>query len=58
MKEYGCSYYDLCFIEPERLPHIYRFKKGFGNLEVSVPVYHRKSLYYKTINRLLSEKIT
>lgn len=52
-KDSGCSYYDLCYIEPELLPHIYQFKKGFSQNKVSVPVIKRRTLFYRVLNKLL-----
>lgn len=52
MKENGCSYYDLCYIEKDRLPHIYKFKSGFSKNEVCVPLITNKSLSYKVFNKL------
>jgi Acetyltransferase (GNAT) domain len=53
MMDYGCKYYDLCYIEKERLPYIYEFKKGFSKNEVDVPYFSNRSLSYKILNRLL-----
>ncbi|EMS77653.1 GNAT family N-acetyltransferase [Desulfotignum phosphitoxidans] len=52
MKEKGCSYYDLCYIEKERLPHIYKFKSGFCKNETYVPFFSHKTLLFKIINKL------
>ena len=52
MKEYGCRYYDLCYIEKERLPHIYKFKHGFSKNEIDVPLITLKSLSFKIFNRV------
>ena len=52
MKTAGCPYYDLCFIEKERLPHIYKFKKGFTKNEVSIPLIIVNPLLYKIVNKL------
>jgi len=52
MKEYGCKYYDLCYIEKDRLPHIYKFKKGFSSTEVPIDVLIKKTFSYKFINKL------
>jgi len=52
MKEKGCSYYDLCYIEKKRLPHIYKFKSGFCKNEVSVPHIVYKSLPFNVSNKL------
>ena len=54
MKEKGCKYYDLCYIEPEKLPHIYKFKKGFSKTEVSICCFSKKSLFFKIINKSIS----
>ena len=51
-KSKGCKYYDLCFIEKEKLPHIYEFKKGFSKWEVEVPYIMQKPLAYRFINRI------
>lgn len=53
MKKKGCRYYDLCYVEPEKLPHIYKFKKGFSKNAVAVPYYQQKSLPFRFINKLL-----
>lgn len=53
MKKKGCKYYDLCYIEPERLPGVYEFKKGFSNTEVPIVYFNRKSISYRMINRFL-----
>ena len=52
MKDYGCKYYDLCYIEKERLPHIYEFKKGFSKEETKIKVLNKRPVTYKIINRL------
>lgn len=51
-KEKGCKYFDLCYIEKERLPNIYKFKKGFADRELEVPMIVQKPLTYKIINRI------
>lgn len=48
----GCSYYDLCYIEPERLPQIYKFKKGFAKEEVAISVQSQKSLLTKAVRKI------
>lgn len=50
-KQIGCKYYDLCYIEKEKLPHIYKFKKGFAKNEIEIPVINQKPLTYKVINK-------
>ncbi len=52
MKGRGCTYYDLCYIEKERLPHIYKFKSGFCKNEISIPCVTTKSLSFKIANKL------
>jgi hypothetical protein len=52
MKQKGCSYYDLCYIEKERLPHIYKFKSGFCKNEVSIPHVVCKPLTFKISTKL------
>jgi len=52
MKSKGCKIYDLCYIEKERLPHIYKFKKGFSKCEVKIPIVNQKPLSYKVINKI------
>lgn len=51
MKENGCSYYDFCYIEKERLPHIYKFKSGFCKNEMNVPCITVKKLLFKVANK-------
>ncbi|MBN1181397.1 MAG: peptidoglycan bridge formation glycyltransferase FemA/FemB family protein [Bacteroidales bacterium] len=51
-KSLGCKYYDLCYIEKERLPTIYIFKKGFSTTEVEVPYFLKKSFMFRLINRI------
>lgn len=48
----GCKYFDLCFIEKERLPSIYEFKKGFSHFEVPILHFSKKPLSYRVINKL------
>lgn len=48
----GCRLYDLCYIDRERLPQIYGFKKGFSNREVTVSYLNRKRFLYKLLNKL------
>lgn len=51
-KAQGCKYYDLCYIEKERLPKIYEFKSGFSKKEVKIPYIVVKPLPYKVYNRV------
>jgi hypothetical protein len=52
-KEAGCKYYDLCFIDEVKLPHIYRFKSGFSNQKEDVISYKRSSFLFKALNRMI-----
>jgi hypothetical protein len=51
-KKYGCKYYDLCYIEKERLPHIYTFKKGFSDTEADIVLLSKRSFSYRVVNKL------
>lgn len=51
-KAHGCKYYDLCYIEKERLPNIYEFKKGFSRTEISIAYMQRKGIFYKIMNKI------
>jgi len=51
-KDYGCRYYDLCYIEKERLPHIYEFKKGFSSTEADIALLSKKSFSYRVANKI------
>lgn len=51
-KENKSQFYDLCVVEPERLPNIARFKLGFSkNL---TPFYYisKKNLLFRAVNRI------
>jgi hypothetical protein len=52
MKGKGCKYYDLCYIEKEELPDIYRFKRGFSNNEKDIELMIRKPVSFRILNRL------
>jgi lipid II:glycine glycyltransferase (peptidoglycan interpeptide bridge formation enzyme) len=52
VKTFGCKYYDLCYIEKERLPHIYEFKKGFSRNEIEIPYFNRTTLVFKALNKI------
>jgi len=51
-RQHGCRYYDLCYTDRERLPHIYEFKKGFSDKEAIIPYYNKKKLLYKVLSKL------
>jgi hypothetical protein len=52
MKEHGCKYYDMCYIEKERLPQIAKFKSGFAKTEVPVLSFNKKANSFKIIRRI------
>lgn len=51
LKELGCKYYDLCYIEKDRLPSIYEFKKGFSKWEVEIPMITKKPFLFRFLKR-------
>jgi hypothetical protein len=51
-KNNGCTYYDLCSIEKERLPSIYEFKKDFAHNEVHNYFIQKRTFSYRVLNRL------
>ena len=51
-KKFGCKFYDLCYIEKERLPKIHEFKKGFSQNESQIVNFCVKPLSYRIINRI------
>lgn len=54
VKNAGCRFYDLCYIEKERLPNIYEFKKGFSKREEVVPLIIYKSIFFKILNKIFN----
>lgn len=52
-KNRGCRYYDLCHIEPERLPGIYQFKKKFSDNERLLAYIIQKPLLFKFLNKII-----
>jgi len=52
-KKHGCRYYDLCYIEKEKLPHIYKFKKDFSKTEVPIIFHAKKTIVYTVLNKIL-----
>jgi len=48
---YGCSFFDFCFVEKERLSAIYQFKKGFSKTEVPIIHFGIKPFTYRIINK-------
>ena len=53
LKEQKCSYYDLCYIEKERLPKIYEFKKGFSQTEVPITFFNSSGIGFKLYSKFL-----
>jgi hypothetical protein len=51
-KNFGAKYYDLCVIEPERLPNIAQFKMGFSKELVPFYCISKKTLPFRVINRI------
>ena len=51
-----CKYYDLCYVEKERLPNIYKFKTDYSNNFIPVYNLSKRSTFYKILNRV--RKIT
>jgi len=51
-KALGAKYYDLCNLNKEKLPEIYRFKTGISKNIYQYPMYTKNGLGYKIINRL------
>ncbi len=52
----GCRYYDLCVVEPDRLPQIARFKLGFSRRLAHFYLMNRKTVAFKIISRF--QKLT
>lgn len=51
-KKLGVKYYDLCNINKEKLPQIYKFKTGISNNIYSYPIFTYKPFLYKVLNRI------
>lgn len=51
VKSIGVKQYDLCNLEKEKLPSIYRFKTGISNEIVKYPIYTKNAIGYKIVNR-------
>jgi lipid II:glycine glycyltransferase (peptidoglycan interpeptide bridge formation enzyme) len=50
-KAMGSRYYDLCVVEPERLPDIAHFKLGFSKNLVPFYLITKKSLLYRACSK-------
>lgn len=48
-KNSGAKYYDLCVVEPERLPHIAKFKMGFSKQLVPFIFFQKDHLLFKLL---------
>ena len=48
----GVKYYDLCDLNKEKLPAIYRFKTGISDKIITYPIYTKNKLGYKIANRI------
>jgi lipid II:glycine glycyltransferase (peptidoglycan interpeptide bridge formation enzyme) len=53
-KSAGCITYDLCYIEKERLPKIYEFKKGFSQFEVPVHLVRIRPYSFRLFKKAFS----
>ena len=51
-KKSGSRYYDLCIVEPERLPNIANFKLGFSREMVPFYCITRRNLLYRLLSRV------
>lgn len=51
-KENNCKYYDLCYVEKQRLPNIYKFKTDYSETKLDVLNILEKSLFYSIINKI------
>ncbi|MHA1395733.1 MAG: peptidoglycan bridge formation glycyltransferase FemA/FemB family protein [Promethearchaeota archaeon] len=51
-KESGAKYYDLCVIEPERLPNIARFKLGFSKEIIPFYTISKRPFGYRLLSRI------
>ena len=51
-KQNGFKYYDLCNLNKEKLPSLYRFKIGISSNIYRYPIYNKTSLSYKILRRI------
>ena len=51
-KKQGSKFYDLCVIEPERLPHIAQFKMGFTKELTPFYCINKKRFIFKILNKI------
>jgi lipid II:glycine glycyltransferase (peptidoglycan interpeptide bridge formation enzyme) len=50
-KSLGCKYYDLCYLEKDRLPSIYKFKSDYSNEKYNILNINYKPFIYRIINK-------
>lgn len=53
-KTIGCKYYDLCYVEKDKLPSVYEFKKGFSKTEIKIPYLVRKQFLFRVFNKFIN----
>ena len=53
----GCHYLDFCFIEKDKLPTIYAFKKKFSKTEVQINYFNKRPIPYRILNKLIKANI-
>jgi len=51
-KSLGSKYYDLCNLNKDELPTIYKFKTGISNNIYQYPIYYNNSFSFKVVNRI------
>ena len=51
-KSLGSKYYDLCSLDKEKLPAIYRFKTGISQNIVRYSKYAKNNFGYKILNKI------
>jgi hypothetical protein len=51
-KERNCKYYDLCYVEKERLPNIYKFKIDYSDNLIPIANIIIKPITYRIINKI------
>jgi len=51
-KSLGINYYDLCNLNKDKLPEIYRFKTGISKEIYKYPIYSNNAVGFKVINRI------
>lgn len=54
-KRLGARYYDLCNLNRDKLPDIYKFKTGISNQIWTYPILRKKKLIYKVGSKLIKK---